>query len=141
MKITPKWNTNEIISIIKWKIFQYFNELLRYGFNFLFQVRIGKLGNISKDTCSNEKYRNRSFCSLILSNVYFIRFFYFQRKHYVKYAKVFPLSSFFEFKVPSKWYRRSIGIIEIFSGALLSLIPNCKIDNFCCGLKIFLPYP
>lgn len=53
-------------------------------------------------------------------------FFLFQRKHYVKYAKVFPLSSFFEFKVPSKWYRRSIGILEIFCGILMALIPNCK---------------
>lgn len=42
--------------------------------------------------------------------------FYLQRKEYVKYAKVFPLSSIFDFKIPSKWYRRVVGGLEVACG-------------------------
>lgn len=54
----------------------------------------------------------------------FLNFFLFQRKDYVKYAKVFPLSDTLDFKVPSKWYRRVVGSLEIICGLAMSLIPN-----------------
>lgn len=51
-----------------------------------------------------------------------------QRKEYVKYAKVFPLSGTFDFKVPSKWYRRVVGSLEIICGLAMAIIPSrrCK---------------
>ncbi|XP_063701094.1 novel acetylcholine receptor chaperone [Culicoides brevitarsis] len=51
------------------------------------------------------------------------------RKHYVKYAKVFPIASFFDIKIPSKWYRRVIGGLEVVCGICLALIPHHKIKN------------
>lgn len=51
----------------------------------------------------------------------------------MKYAKAFPLSSFFEFRVPSKWYRRSIGGLEIVCGAIMAGFPNRK----CIELIIY----
>lgn len=53
-------------------------------------------------------------------------FFTFQRKHYVKYAKVFPLASLFDIKIPSKWYRRVIGGLEVICGICLAAIPHRK---------------
>lgn len=50
----------------------------------------------------------------------------FQRKEYVKYAKVFPLSEVFDFKVPSKWYRRTVGSLEIICGLAMAFIPSSK---------------
>jgi len=52
------------------------------------------------------------------------------RSEYAKYAKVFPLAKALEVKIPSKWYRRSVGATEIFAGVLLLLIPNRKLKNF-----------
>lgn len=52
--------------------------------------------------------------------------FFFQRKEYVKYAKVFPLSTTLDFKVPSKWYRRVVGSLEIICGLAMAIIPNRK---------------
>jgi len=54
--------------------------------------------------------------------------FLFQRKEYVKYAKVFPLSGTLDFKVPSKWYRRVVGSLEIICGLAMAIIPSrrCK---------------
>lgn len=49
-----------------------------------------------------------------------------QRKEYVKYAKVFPLSEMLDFKVPSKWYRRTVGALEIACGLAMAFIPNRK---------------
>mgnify|MGYP001345780442 FL=1 len=46
------------------------------------------------------------------------------RTEYAKYAKVFPLAKTLEFKVPSKWYRRSVGGLEILSGIIMMLIPS-----------------
>jgi hypothetical protein len=43
----------------------------------------------------------------------------------VKYAKVFPLAGTLDFKVPSKWYRRVVGALEIVCGLAMALIPNC----------------
>jgi len=51
------------------------------------------------------------------------------RKHYVKYAKVFPMASLLEFRVPSKWYRRAIGGIEVICGGLLAGFPSHKVKN------------
>lgn len=51
---------------------------------------------------------------------------YFQRKNYVKYAKVFPLAATFEFKIPSKWYRRAVGSLEVICGLAMAIIPNRK---------------
>lgn len=48
----------------------------------------------------------------------------FQRKEYVKYAKVFPLTSMLDFKVPSKWYRRVVGSLEIICGLAMATIPS-----------------
>jgi hypothetical protein len=48
----------------------------------------------------------------------------FQRKEYVKYAKVFPLSEALDFKVPSKWYRRTIGTLEIICGLAMAFVPS-----------------
>ncbi|XP_052862657.1 novel acetylcholine receptor chaperone [Anopheles cruzii] len=51
------------------------------------------------------------------------------RKNYVKYAKVFPLSTLLEFKIPSKWYRRSVGGLEVLCGLAMVLIPSHKVKN------------
>ncbi|XP_055373383.1 novel acetylcholine receptor chaperone [Condylostylus longicornis] len=51
------------------------------------------------------------------------------RTEYVKYAKVFPLTALLGFKIPSKWYRRSVGILEIVCGLAMALIPNHKVKN------------
>jgi hypothetical protein len=42
----------------------------------------------------------------------------------VKYAKIFPLAQTLGFKLPSKWYRRIVGGLEIGCGALLAFAPN-----------------
>lgn len=49
-----------------------------------------------------------------------------QRTEYVKYAKVFPLTALFGVKIPSKWYRRTVGILEIVCGLAMALIPYRK---------------
>ncbi|XP_039963653.1 novel acetylcholine receptor chaperone [Bactrocera neohumeralis] len=51
------------------------------------------------------------------------------RTEYVKYAKVFPLATMFGFKLPSKWYRRTVGILEITCGLAMALIPYHKVKN------------
>lgn len=51
------------------------------------------------------------------------------RKEYVKYAKVFPLSEYLEFKVPSKWYRRVVGSLEIVCGIAMAAIPSDSIKQ------------
>ncbi|SPP76966.1 transmembrane protein 35A [Drosophila guanche] len=51
------------------------------------------------------------------------------RTEYVKYAKVFPLTALFGVKIPSKWYRRTIGILEIVCGLAMALIPYHKVKN------------
>lgn len=49
-----------------------------------------------------------------------------QRKEYVKYAKVFPFAETLNFKIPSKWYRRTIGALEIICGVAMAFIPTCE---------------
>ncbi|XP_023941924.1 novel acetylcholine receptor chaperone [Bicyclus anynana] len=51
------------------------------------------------------------------------------RKEYVRYAKVFPFSEMLDFKLPSKWYRRTVGGLEILFGLALATIPSHKIKN------------
>lgn len=76
---------------------------------------------------------NSFFISMLMTSYMF--FFLFslnvQRKEYVKYSKVFPLSTLFDIKIPSKWYRRIIGGLEVSSGFAMAFIPNreCSVDN------------
>ena len=49
------------------------------------------------------------------------------RTEYAKYAKVFPLAKLLDFKLPSKWYRRVVGGLEIVAGFLMVII--CNIYN------------
>lgn len=60
------------------------------------------------------------------------------RKEYVKYAKVFPLSATLGFKVPSKWYRRVVGSLEIICGLAMALIPNNKIKSLSNAILLLL---
>jgi len=62
-----------------------------------------------------------------MANIYILILLYFlQRKDYVKYAKVFPLSKTVDFKVPAKWYRRAVGGTEVLSGVCLAFVPYSK---------------
>ena len=60
------------------------------------------------------------------------------RKEYVKYAKVFPLSDTLDFKVPSKWYRRVVGSLEIICGLAMAFIPHTKVKQGANIVLIFL---
>lgn len=60
------------------------------------------------------------------------------RTEYAKYAKVFPLAKTLEFKVPSKWYRRSVGGLEILSGIIMMLIPSRGAKNVANILLLIL---
>jgi len=51
------------------------------------------------------------------------------RKEFVKYAKVFPLAQTIGFKLPSKWYRRTIGCLEILCGLLMAVAPNANLKR------------
>lgn len=93
------------------------------------------------------KYRRIFLRSLLLIekgrqdfNLYF---FLFQRKEYVKYAKVFPLSGTLDFKVPSKWYRRVVGSLEIICGLAMAIIPSrrCKRPTTFSDRSIVLSQP
>nr|CAD7595420.1 unnamed protein product [Timema genevievae] len=48
------------------------------------------------------------------------------RKEYVKYAKVFPFADLLDIKVPSKWYRRAVGTLEIICGLAMAFVPSSK---------------
>ncbi|XP_022902195.1 novel acetylcholine receptor chaperone [Onthophagus taurus] len=52
------------------------------------------------------------------------------RKEYVKYAKVFPFAEMMNMKIPSKWYRRTVGASEIVCGLAMALIPSNKVKNW-----------
>eukprot|EP00092_Neocalanus_flemingeri_P080006 GFUD01099736.1.p1 GENE.GFUD01099736.1~~GFUD01099736.1.p1 ORF type:complete len:171 (+),score=45.96 GFUD01099736.1:24-536(+) len=51
------------------------------------------------------------------------------RAEYVKYAKVFPFAKSVGYRVPSKWYRRGVGGVEILCGLIMLVIPNRKIKK------------
>lgn len=61
-----------------------------------------------------------------------------QRKEYVKYAKVFPLTAVFDLKIPSKWYRRVVGVLEVVCGLAMATIPNRKYQNRFKLTRVFL---
>nr|CAG4639672.1 EOG090X0IKQ [Daphnia magna] len=46
------------------------------------------------------------------------------RQEYVKYAKIIPLARWLDVKIPSKWYRRIVGGLEIVCGIALTFIPH-----------------
>lgn len=46
------------------------------------------------------------------------------QKSFIRYAKVFPFSQTLGFKVPSKWFRRTIGALETISGIALVFLPG-----------------
>merc|ERR1712110_1384059 len=60
------------------------------------------------------------------------------RTEYAKYAKVFPLAKTLEFKVPSKWYRRIVGCLEILSGIIMMAIPSRGAKNAANILLLML---
>ncbi|KAK7022872.1 DoxX-like [Halocaridina rubra] len=51
------------------------------------------------------------------------------RKEFARYSKVFPLSQTLEFKIPSKWYRRTVGGLEVLCGFCLTFIPSKRIKQ------------
>jgi len=51
------------------------------------------------------------------------------RSEYAKFARVFPGAKLAGVKLPSKWYRRSVGVIEIVCGLVLLLVPNRKVKK------------
>ncbi|XP_065338475.1 novel acetylcholine receptor chaperone [Cloeon dipterum] len=57
------------------------------------------------------------------------------RKEYVRYSKVFPLAQTLDFKVPSKWYRRVVGSLEVVCGLALTFIPFARVKQ---GANIIL---
>lgn len=59
------------------------------------------------------------------------------RSEYAKYAKVFPFAKSLGYKVPSKWYRRGIGGMEIAAGLVLVLVPSRKLKN-CANVLLLL---
>merc|ERR1712029_29256 len=52
------------------------------------------------------------------------------RTEYAKYAKVLPLSKILDYKVPSKWYRRAFGGLEILCGSIMMIVPSRGAKNF-----------
>jgi len=60
------------------------------------------------------------------------------RNEYAKYAKVFPLAKLLDFKVPSKWYRRSIGGLEIICGIIMMSVPSRGTKNFANILLLLM---
>lgn len=64
----------------------------------------------------------------------------FQRKEYVKYSKVFPLSDVLDLKIPSKWYRRIVGGLEVGSGIAMALIPHRKYKTLSVLFSFELNY-
>lgn len=67
-----------------------------------------------------------TFLKTIQPDYYSFYTYLFQRKEFVKYAKVFPLAETLDFKVPSKWYRRTVGILEITCGMAMAFVPSRK---------------
>ena len=51
------------------------------------------------------------------------------RTEYAKYAKVFPLAKALDIKIPSKWYRRVVGSVEMLCGLIL-VLPLGKSSRF-----------
>ncbi|CAH0386530.1 unnamed protein product [Bemisia tabaci] len=60
------------------------------------------------------------------------------RKEYVKYAKVFPFSEMFHFKIPAKWYRRVIGSLELICGLAMAIVPKDTVKQVANIILVFL---
>lgn len=58
----------------------------------------------------------------------------------MKYAKVFPLSGTLDFKVPSKWYRRVVGSLEIICGLAMAIVPSRKKAFFKKCIQRFVSF-
>ena len=61
-----------------------------------------------------------------------------QRQEYVKYAKIIPLARLLNVKIPSKWYRRVVGGLEILCGIALTFIPHSKMPTYLLTITISL---
>lgn len=95
--------------------------------NELDKIRIG-MGQQYLDEQMSDTFRQ--FSSLFYFPNVLKNHNYFQRKEYVKYAKVFPLSEMMDFKVPPKWYRRFVGTVEIICGLAMALAPSSKYQPY-----------
>nr|CAG4650627.1 EOG090X0IKQ [Sida crystallina] len=60
------------------------------------------------------------------------------RTEYVKYAKVFPLARIFNTKIPSKWFRRAVGGLEIICGIALTFIPHKRTKQIANLILVIL---
>nr|CAG4643622.1 EOG090X0IKQ [Ilyocryptus agilis] len=60
------------------------------------------------------------------------------RQEYVKYAKIIPLGRLLNVKIPSKWYRRIVGGLEIACGVALTFIPHKRIKQIANVILLFL---
>lgn len=81
---------------------------------------------IYKHSTIKSSFRLPRFNNDDLLILFFPALFLVQRKEYVKYAKVFPLTTLFDIKIASKWYRRVVGSLEMISGLAMMVIPNRK---------------
>lgn len=89
--------------------------------------------------CKHNNLHKNFKINLILRvlNLYVNFLSFFQRKEFVKYAKVFPFSEMLDFKIPSKWYRRTVGSLEIICGIAMAFFPNRKY-NFILSMVLFV---
>ena len=70
---------------------------------------------------------------------YEVFFLSFQRKVFIKYAKVFPLIVQTGFKPNAHMYRKVFGTTEVVCGVLLSIIPgNIKMTNSFTSIVLIL---
>ena len=51
------------------------------------------------------------------------------RTEYAKYSKAFPLAKQLDFKLPSKYYRRTVGATEVGCGLALAALPHRMAKN------------
>ena len=51
------------------------------------------------------------------------------RTEYAKYSKAFPLAKQLDLKLPSKWYRRTVGATEVGCGVALAALPHRMAKN------------
>nr|CAG4648386.1 EOG090X0IKQ [Moina brachiata]SVE93369.1 EOG090X0IKQ [Moina brachiata] len=60
------------------------------------------------------------------------------RQQYVKYAKIIPLARLLNIKIPSKWYRRTVGGLEVLCGFALTFIPHKRTKQVANVILLFL---
>lgn len=61
----------------------------------------------------------------------------FSRGEFTKYAKAFPLAKTLGWKISSKWYRRTVGGLEIVCGLVMLCIPSGFLKRFA-NLVLFI---